>query len=184
MFANQRVAVAALAKIICEHPKTKNIFKVGTMVGSSDHASKKKRFIHELVSGRRNNSLAEFRKGEKNLLVATAAIQEGVDIPDCHLVICFDLPKLLVEYIQRRGRARRSSSSYVLMFSSTDANRIAEFERTEKKMIEHYMDLEREASEEDTSAEIADMLMEREMRIEKTGYVFNHIYMAYPVEWS
>ncbi|TGZ78436.1 P-loop containing nucleoside triphosphate hydrolase protein [Ascodesmis nigricans] len=174
VFVNQRVAVAAVAQIIREHPKTRETFKVGTVVGSSDGGGKKVRLIQDVVSSKRNNSLAKFREGELNLLVATSVIQEGVDIPDCHLVTCFDLPKILVEYVQRRGRARRSASSFVLMYPVNENHCIEEFEKIEKEMIQHYMDPSRELAPEDsTSAEIADMRMNRTIRIPETGAMFN-----------
>jgi endoribonuclease Dicer len=50
-----------------------------------------------------------------NLLFTTDVTEEGIDVPNCSCVIRFDLPRTVCSYVQSRGRARRSSSSFVLM---------------------------------------------------------------------
>jgi endoribonuclease Dicer len=47
--------------------------------------------------------------------VATQVLEEGVDVPSCHLVIRFDLPATARGFIQSRGRARMPNSDYVLL---------------------------------------------------------------------
>ncbi|VAH04530.1 unnamed protein product [Triticum turgidum subsp. durum] len=56
-----------------------------------------------------------FRSGKVNLLFTTDVTEEGIDVPNCSCVIRFDLPRTVCSYVQSRGRARRSSSNYVLM---------------------------------------------------------------------
>ena len=60
-------------------------------------------------------TLIKFKKGELNCLVATSIAEEGLDIPDCNLVIRFDLYSTLIQYIQSRGRARHGNSKYIHM---------------------------------------------------------------------
>ncbi|KAI9821879.1 MAG: Dicer-like protein 1 [Pycnora praestabilis] len=60
-------------------------------------------------------TLMKFRKGELNCLFATSIAEEGLDIPDCNLVVRFDLYGTLIQYIQSRGRARHANSKYVHM---------------------------------------------------------------------
>ena len=66
-------------------------------------------------------TLLKFRKGELNCLIATSIAEEGLDIPDCNLVIRFDLYDTLIQYIQSRGRARHANSKYIHMVE--EANR-------------------------------------------------------------
>ncbi|KIV99210.1 uncharacterized protein PV09_09074 [Verruconis gallopava] len=59
--------------------------------------------------------MAKFRNGEVNCLFATSVAEEGLDIPDCNLVIRFDLYKSVIQYVQSKGRARHKNSKFVDM---------------------------------------------------------------------
>ena len=166
VFVEQRAGVAALAEIINCHPETKEFFKTGTMVGSSKQ-SKRTRFQHEL-SGK-TNTLPQFRNGEKNLVIATSVIEEGLDIRDCHLVVCFTPPHNLKSFVQRRGRARRVQSSYVIMYATWERHRAIEFEAMEKEMVKRYSDTTREIA--DVGIEIKEEGQDRQVCIESTGFV-------------
>jgi endoribonuclease Dicer len=60
-------------------------------------------------------TLIKFRKGELNCLFATSVAEEGLDIPDCNLVVRFDLCKTMIQYVQSRGRARHKNSKFLHM---------------------------------------------------------------------
>ncbi|KAK9494381.1 hypothetical protein V1508DRAFT_367147 [Lipomyces doorenjongii] len=59
--------------------------------------------------------LYNFRNSKVNCLVATSVAEEGLDLPDCNLIIRFDNCRTMIQYVQSRGRARQSSSLYVHM---------------------------------------------------------------------
>ncbi|KAK4231362.1 hypothetical protein QBC38DRAFT_466583 [Podospora fimiseda] len=60
-------------------------------------------------------TIIKFKKGELNCIFATSVAEEGLDIPDCNVVIRFDLYDTLIQYIQSRGRARQQDSIYYHM---------------------------------------------------------------------
>lgn len=60
-------------------------------------------------------SLNRFRYGEINCIFATQVAEEGIDIPECDLIIRFDLYDSAIQYIQSKGRARQTNSVYVNM---------------------------------------------------------------------
>ncbi|MDJ0270511.1 MAG: helicase-related protein [Aigarchaeota archaeon] len=53
------------------------------------------------------NTLNRFRRGEFNILAATAIGEEGLDIPECGYVIFYEPAVSGIRYIQRRGRTGR-----------------------------------------------------------------------------
>ncbi|KAL2783565.1 hypothetical protein BJX66DRAFT_349313 [Aspergillus keveii] len=57
-------------------------------------------------------ALVRFRSGEINCLFATSVAEEGLDIADCNLVVRFNLFNTMIQYVQSRGRARQSNSTY------------------------------------------------------------------------
>ncbi|NHJ12133.1 MAG: DEAD/DEAH box helicase [Candidatus Thorarchaeota archaeon] len=60
--------------------------------------------------------LEGFRNNEYNVLVATQVGEEGLDIPECNLVVFYDCVPSVVPYIQRRGRTGRRSPGRVVIF--------------------------------------------------------------------
>ncbi|KAI4727035.1 dicer-like protein 1 [Aureobasidium sp. EXF-10728] len=60
-------------------------------------------------------TIIKFRKGELNCLFATSVAEEGLDIPNCNLVVRFDICKTMIQYVQSRGRARHKNSKFLHM---------------------------------------------------------------------
>ncbi|KAK8060216.1 Dicer-like protein [Apiospora saccharicola] len=60
-------------------------------------------------------AIREFRSVGTNCLVATNIAEEGLDIPNCNMVIRFDLYNTMIQYIQSKGRARMDNSRFFHM---------------------------------------------------------------------
>lgn len=60
----------------------------------------------------RQQSLEAFRSGGTQVLVATAAAEEGLDIKDCEFVILYSLCTTTKSSIQRSGSARKNAKLY------------------------------------------------------------------------
>ncbi|KAH7031264.1 uncharacterized protein B0I36DRAFT_289245 [Microdochium trichocladiopsis] len=55
-------------------------------------------------------TVLRFLRGDVNVLVATSVAEEGLDIPDCNMVVRFDPCSTMIQYVQSRGRARQAQS--------------------------------------------------------------------------
>ncbi|KAM3521728.1 hypothetical protein MY4038_008931 [Beauveria bassiana] len=113
IFVQERATAAVLAALLHSIPKIRERYRVGCMVGTS-HNHLRKASLYEVLDSSDCKTLQDFRRGELNLLVATSVLEEGIDIPACNLVICFDSPKNPKSFIQRRGRARMQDSQLII----------------------------------------------------------------------
>ncbi|XP_046751680.1 endoribonuclease Dicer isoform X2 [Diprion similis] len=81
--------------------------------------------------------LHKFKNGQANCIIATDVIEEGVDVPDCTLVVRYNLPMDIRSYIQSKGRARHATSKYVMLVPSNDGQfgpKYANFKLIEQKL--------------------------------------------------
>ena len=178
VFVTRRDAVLALTAVLEHHPRTRDrgSFKVGSLLGSSE-SSRRTAFLditRKIQRQPQAETLDDFRSGEKNLIVATAVAEEGLDIQACGNVIRWDVPNNMASWAQSRGRARRKRSSFVLMFErgGIDDARIAQFEKLERDMVAQY-NTERKAVERPppVPSEIDDEFEPCEFKVESTGWV-------------
>ena len=86
----------------------------------------------------RLKSLAAFKAGEMDLLVATDVAARGLDIADLPAVFNFDVPFNAEDYIHRIGRTGRAGASgiAVTLVTKSDARNIADIEKLIKRKIE------------------------------------------------
>ncbi|KAF5835946.1 hypothetical protein DUNSADRAFT_6657 [Dunaliella salina] len=56
-----------------------------------------------------------FKAGGRNLLVATTAAEEGLDVPSCELVLRYSPPASGTQQVQSRGRGRKEDARYVCL---------------------------------------------------------------------
>ena len=84
----------------------------------------------------RLKSLAAFKAGEVDLLVATDVAARGLDIADLPAVFNFDVPFHAEDYVHRIGRTGRAGASGVAITLVTrdDARQMAEIEKLIKKI--------------------------------------------------
>jgi ERCC4-related helicase len=143
VFAQERATVSALYELLTACTDITEKFRIGIVMGSSSYQGRK-RNIYDLS---RNTDvdlsvLQKFRSGHINLLLATSVLEEGIDVPACNLVICFDELQSFKAFIQRRGRARQRESRLVLFFERS--NRITDqWEAMEREMKRQYEDEDR-----------------------------------------
>ena len=141
VFVQTRASVAVLSHLLCTHVSTRNVFKVSTFVGTSSIVGRKFN-IGELLDVKfQKHTLDDLRYGRKNLVITTSALEEGIDVSACNHVICFETPPNFKSFIQRRGRARKKESRFIMMFEEgDDVALMSTWQELETEMMKTYMD--------------------------------------------
>lgn len=99
--------------------------------------------------------LEEFKQGIYNVLVATSVAEEGLDIADCDLVVCYDAVPSAVQQIQRRGRTGRRRPGKIVVLIAEKTRDEAYFwsaKRKEKTMKQTLKELSRKLDVIDITA--------------------------------
>ena len=76
-------------------------------------------------SGARSRALERFKEGSIRVLVATDIAARGLDIPSMQVVINYDIPHVLGDYIHRIGRTGRAGREGLAITLSTPEESIA-----------------------------------------------------------
>ena len=166
IFVRTRAEVAVLSHMLTLHvPK----FTISTFVGASSFAGRTGSVSELAEVKNQKNTLDELRQGKSHIVVTTNALEEGIDVAACNVVICFEPPPNLKSFIQRRGRARKSISKFVLMFEEGPSSRaILRWEELEAEMTRIYED-DMRVLEETRSLEEREEVGGRELLNETTG---------------
>lgn len=173
IFARERAVVASLANLLARHPYTCERLRIGTMVGASASHKRTRQTFDLIDLDSQSNALSDFRSGKTNLLIGTSVLEEGIDIPGCNLVLCFQKPENLKSYIQRRGRARKDHSKLVLLHNPNDTAH-SEYEKLELEMRAIYEDETRileESTDQTDSDERLELADQKRLKVEKTGAI-------------
>ncbi|KAI0591579.1 Dicer-dimer multi-domain protein [Pyrenophora tritici-repentis] len=169
VFVEQRVWVASLAEILTCHPRTKHLLRVGTFVGTSQSSKRKSNISVFAEPKNQQTTLDDFRAGIINLVLATSVLEEGIDVSSCHLVICFEQPKNLKSFVQRRGRARQQRSRYLVFVpDNSNVQSVKSWQSLEAEMRRAYEDDKRKVRLAQEQEQV-DEYGERHLRIESTG---------------
>lgn len=78
--------------------------------------------------------MEHFRNGWINCMFATSVAEEGIDIPQCSLVVRFDLFQTTIQYMQSRGRARMEDSIYAMLVEKDNTD--------QRGAIDHNVEME------------------------------------------
>ncbi|AQZ10983.1 MPH1 (YIR002C) [Zygosaccharomyces parabailii] len=85
--------------------------------GSSEEAQ-----ITGMTQKQQKEIIQKFKDGDYNVLVCTSIGEEGLDIGEVDLIICYDTTSSPVKNIQRMGRTgRKRDGKIVLLFSSNES---------------------------------------------------------------
>ncbi|XP_042247911.1 probable ATP-dependent RNA helicase DHX58 [Thunnus maccoyii] len=68
--------------------------------------------ISHMTQNEQSDTISNFRDGRLNLLISTSVAEEGLDIPECNLVVRYGLLTNEIAQQQASGRARKEESQY------------------------------------------------------------------------
>ncbi|EAY03005.1 Type III restriction enzyme, res subunit family protein [Trichomonas vaginalis G3] len=109
---------------------SKSIVKVSEFIGQSNSGGTK-----GLNQSRQINLIQSFRRGIYNVLVATAIGEEGLDIGEVDLIICYDVQKSITRTIQRMGRTgRKRDGKVIFLLSDAQKNLSADSEHANNQV--------------------------------------------------
>ncbi|KAJ4485529.1 hypothetical protein J3R30DRAFT_3696891 [Lentinula aciculospora] len=143
IFVQRRDVVLALAELLRHHPVTGTEFQVGPLLGASD-SSHRHAFLditRKFLKQSQDETLTDFKLGDKNLIVSTAVAEEGIDVQACGCVIRWDHPPNMASWAQSRGRARKKRSTFIMMFEkgTVDRENVLKWEKLEEEMVARYI---------------------------------------------
>ncbi|KAI0595071.1 RNase3 domain-containing protein [Biscogniauxia sp. FL1348] len=135
IFVEQRLTVKLLTALFQQGALGLPYIRAGMLMGSNGSGS------GDLGMSLKEQVLAihKFRQGDLNCLFTTSVGEEGIDIPDCNMIIRFDLCKTMIQFIQSRGRARCSNSRFfhmVQITKTTDIQSVFDNNDNEAKLRE------------------------------------------------
>ncbi|XP_066468192.1 interferon-induced helicase C domain-containing protein 1 [Tiliqua scincoides] len=113
IFTKTRQSAVALSQWIRDNPKFEEIgVKAHYLIGAGNNSEFK-----PMTQNEQHEIIEKFRTGKVNLLIATTVAEEGLDIPECNIVIRYGHVTNEIAMMQSRGRARADESTYVLVAS-------------------------------------------------------------------
>ncbi|CAK6961258.1 ATP-dependent RNA helicase DHX58-like [Scomber scombrus] len=71
--------------------------------------------ISHMTQNEQTDTIRKFRQGVLNLLISTSVAEEGLDIPECNLVVRYGLLTNEIAQQQARGRARAPEAEYSMV---------------------------------------------------------------------
>ncbi|KAL5707011.1 RNA helicase [Ranunculus cassubicifolius] len=85
----------------------------------------------DITQNQRERTLAGFREGRFNVLVATDVAARGLDVPNVDLVIHYELPNNSEIFVHRSGRTGRAGKkgSAILIYTDTQSRAVRTIER-------------------------------------------------------
>ena len=174
IFVRRHDAVIALAELLKHHASTKDVFRVGFLIGTSDSSYRHAMMdiTRNLIKDSQENTLADFKIGEKNVIVATSVAEEGLDIQACCSVIRWDPPLNMASWAQSRGRARKKRSTFTVMFDEDTRQKedVAKWENLEREMVALYTDPSRDLTFiQEEELEMGDDDNDMEFEVASTG---------------
>ncbi|XP_026888819.1 probable ATP-dependent RNA helicase DHX58 [Electrophorus electricus] len=106
LFAKTREGTRCLYAWVCANPELQRAnIRAAILTGAGTGAN-------HMTQNSQKDTIQKFRKGGLNLLISTSVAEEGLDIPECNIVVRYGLLTNEIAQQQASGRARAKDSIY------------------------------------------------------------------------
>ncbi|XP_054711008.1 Fanconi anemia group M protein-like [Uloborus diversus] len=111
IFSQYRDSVQEITELLSRHEP---VIKVMSFLGQAAKVGSSTAFTQKLQL----QVIEKFRTGGYNTLVATCVGEEGLDIGEVDLIVCYDCPKSPIRLVQRMGRTGRFRKGRIIILLS------------------------------------------------------------------
>ncbi|KYO46671.1 putative ATP-dependent RNA helicase DHX58 isoform B [Alligator mississippiensis] len=111
IFTKTRQSAHALHKWIQGMPSLTQLGIKAAVLTGAGYSNQTK----HMTQNEQMDVIKNFRKGDINLLFSTSVAEEGLDIPECNVVVRYGLMTNEIAMMQARGRARAENSTYSVL---------------------------------------------------------------------
>ncbi|XP_072274350.1 interferon-induced helicase C domain-containing protein 1 isoform X2 [Pyxicephalus adspersus] len=117
VFTKTRQCAVALCQWISDNEKFKEVgIRAHFLIGAGGNSDTD---VKSMTQNEQKKVIHKFSTGDINLLIATSVAEEGLDIPECNIVIMYGRIVNEIAMMQARGRARAGASKLVLVASNS-----------------------------------------------------------------
>jgi len=148
IFVNERIIAHLLHRVlIAGKEECKEDLEASLIIGYSMNYNSDYPILREISTTimeptQQIIAIEKFRTQESQVLVATDVVEEGMDIPSCNLVCCFNPIKNVKSFIQMQGRARDKQSRFTILSSKERSTMI----RNQVNEFKNIVEMERKLS--------------------------------------
>ena len=137
---------------------------------------------YRMTASQQDEAIQKLRTGEANVLVGTALLEEGLDIPDCDCSIRYGYVKNDISRTQAQGRARKAGSTCITIVSKGSSKE--QREETNKKRVEFFQQYVKEAKLVDLCDPQSIQMLQREIvsAADSKSVVLNQVKSKYKPE--
>ena len=108
IFSQYRDSVNEITQMLNQH---RPLVKAMSFIGQSSANKSSRGFTQK----EQLKVMKRFREGGYNTLISTCVGEEGLDIGDVDLIVCFDAHKSPIRLVQRMGRTGRKRKGRIVM---------------------------------------------------------------------
>ncbi|QLG73739.1 hypothetical protein HG535_0F02500 [Zygotorulaspora mrakii] len=135
-----------------EKKKQEQLERGARRTGSSEEAQ-----LNGMTQKQQKQVIQDFKDGQYNVLVCTSIGEEGLDIGEVDLIICYDTTGSPIKNIQRMGRTgRKRAGEIVLLFSGNESSKF-------EQAMKDYYNLQRLISQDLLHLKKSDRIVPKEI---------------------